>query len=69
MYNIILHILEKIRKIVRAIFHKVQKTAKKDQKGQQIGPKMLILGYFAIFYIFGPFLFILNQKKNSKIQK
>ena len=30
---------------------------------------MLILGYFDIFDIFGPFLLILNQKKNSKFEK
>ena len=30
---------------------------------------MPILCYFDIFYICCPFLFILNQKKNSKFQK
>ena len=38
---------------------------KKGKKGQ----KMLILGYFDIFDIFGPFLLIFNQKKYSKFQK
>ena len=32
----------------------LQKTAKK-------GPKLLILGYFSIFIIFGPYLLIFNQ--------
>ena len=43
--------------------------AKKGQKRAKKGPKMPILGYFDIFYIFGPFLLIFNQKKNSKFKK
>ena len=42
---------------------------KKGKKGQKRGQKMLILGYFDIFDILGPFLLILNQKKYSKFQK
>ena len=41
---------------------------KRVQKGLGNGPKMLILGYFDIFDIFGPFLLIFNQKENSKFQ-
>ena len=42
---------------------------KKPAKRAKKGPKMLILGYFDIFDIFGPFLLNLNQKKNSKFKK
>ena len=42
--------------------------SKKLQKRAKKGPKMLILGYFDIFDIFGPFLLILNKKK-IKISK
>ena len=44
-------------------FHKVHKTEKKGEKGPKRGPQMLILGYFYNFFIFDPFLLILNKKK------
>ena len=41
---------------------------KKGKKGQKRGQND-DLGYFDIFYIFGPFLLIFNQKKKSTFQK
>ena len=50
-------------------FRQFQKFAKKGQKRATNGQKMLILGYFDIFYIFCPFLLILNQKKIQNLKK
>ena len=36
------HFINKLGKSSEPFFHKVQKTAKKGKKGQQIGPEMLI---------------------------
>ena len=55
----------------------MQKFAKKGQKRTKKGPKMLILGYFDIFYIFGPFFvhfepnffFKIKKKKLGKFDK
>ena len=44
-------------------------NCKSLQKRAKKGPKMLILGYFDIFYIFGPFLLIFNQFFFSKFQQ
>ena len=56
------HFIKKLEESLESFFIKSKKTAKKGGKGQKREPKILILGYFNHFLIFGPFLLILNKQ-------